>query len=47
MRSMICGLGALFVVSAAALSLLLIGTHNSWDSGMHLVVASDGDPHDS
>ncbi len=37
--------GALFVIAAATLGLLLIGIHNAWDSVTHLVVTlGDGDP---
>jgi hypothetical protein len=34
---------ALFVVAGAALTLLLIGIHNAWDSITHIVVTASGD----
>jgi hypothetical protein len=40
---------ALFVIGAAALSLLVIGIHNAWDSITHIVVSTqrgDGAEHD-
>lgn len=35
--------GSLYAVGGAAIFLLLIGVHNSWDSAVHLVATSTGD----
>jgi hypothetical protein len=35
---------ALFVIAAAALSLLLIGIHNAWDTVTHMVTTPSGEP---